>query len=146
MNFTTPQFWWIVALALAVAEYFIPGVFFIFPAIAAVVTAILATLGFSFVSLQLIVFTVLSAVLLFFMRPIWVKFATGNSPKIGIDALIGKEALVVEEIDKIKGRVKIGADVFPAKTMDGRTVAEGSFVTVKKFEGITCIVEVDYER
>ena len=146
MHFTTPQFWWIAALALAVAEYFIPGVFFIFPAIAAAITAVLATLGFNVISLQLIVFIVLSAVLLFFMRPIWMKFAMGNSPKIGIEALIGREALVVEEIDKIKGRVKIGADIFPAKTVDGRTVAEGSFVIIKKFEGITCIVEVNYER
>ncbi|MGL5255316.1 MAG: NfeD family protein [Brevinema sp.] len=146
MYFNTPQFWWFAAFALAVAEYFIPGVFFVFLALAAAITAVLATLGLSIISLQLIIFGILSVVLLFFMRPVWMKFAMGKSPKMGVDALIGKDALVVEEINKPKGRIKIGADSFPAKTINGERVAEGSFVIIKNFEGITCIVEVNHER
>lgn len=141
MYFTTPQFWWLTAAGLAIAEVFVPGTILIFLAASAACTAVLASIGMSIVSLQVAVFTALSAVFLFFMRPIWMRFAMGKDEKTGVDAMIGKEAKVIQTIDKGQGRVKMGADSFPARSEENRRIAEGSYVTVKRIEGITLIVD-----
>ena len=58
-----------------------------------------------------------------------------------IAALEGRPAVVTEQVDAHDGRVKIGGDVWSARTMDPTQVLEpGTHVTVVEIDGATAVV------
>ncbi len=57
------------------------------------------------------------------------------------EALEGKRALVTEQVDERDGRVKIGGDVWSARTLDpGEVIEAGAEVTVVQIDGATAVV------
>lgn len=144
-------FWWMVAVIFFVTEIFTSGAVLVFAGMSAVCVAVLDMLGVRGIFIQGVVFVVLSVVLTYYMRPFWMKILNNKDLKTGASALIGQEAHVTEDINHQKrtGRVKIGADEFPAKSSDDSVIYAGRFATVKKIQGITLIVsekEVRYEK
>jgi membrane protein implicated in regulation of membrane protease activity len=58
-----------------------------------------------------------------------------------VAALVGKQALVLEQVDGRGGRVKIGGEVWSARSYDGESVLEaGRTVAVLEIEGATALV------
>lgn len=104
--------WLVIALVLAVLELIAPGVFFLWLAIAAAVTA-----GLSFVtpelgwSLHLAVFAIL-AVIVTWAGKRYVKQNQTPSDNEMLNKrsqqLIGKEVILIDAIENGEGRVKIG--------------------------------------
>jgi membrane protein implicated in regulation of membrane protease activity len=90
-----------------------------------------------------VVFAVASVLLLFAVRP-----ALRRRLAKGIDqsvmhhkALVGATAVVLQQVDGHGGRVKIGGDVWSARSSDGREVIEpGRNVTVLDISGATALV------
>jgi membrane protein implicated in regulation of membrane protease activity len=90
-----------------------------------------------------VVFAVASVLLLFAVRP-----ALRRRLDRGIDhtvmhhnALVGTTALVVSRVDGHGGRVKIGGDLWSARSSDGHEVIEeGRRVTVMAISGATALV------
>jgi membrane protein implicated in regulation of membrane protease activity len=90
-----------------------------------------------------VVFAVASVLLLFAVRP-----ALRRRLDRGIDhsvmhhkALVGSTAVVVSRVDGHGGRVKIGGDLWSARSSDGHEVIEeGSKVTVMGISGATALV------
>ncbi len=133
--------WMIAAGVLAVGEMFTLG-FFAGPiAVAAVVAAIVALAGAP-VALQWIVFTAVSAASLLVLRPIARRhLRTPMSLRSGTAALVGAPAIVLERVDGRGGQVKIGGEIWSARSFDEDDVFEpGTRVEVFKIDGATALV------
>ena len=133
--------WMIAAGLLAVGEMFTLG-FFLGPvAIAAVLAAIVALAGGG-VALQWIVFIAVSAASLAVLRPIARRhLRTPMQLRSGTAALVGAPAIVLERVDGRGGQIKIGGEVWSARSFDEDQAFEpGARVEVLKIEGATALV------
>lgn len=93
--------------------------------------------------LQILVFLVTSIVLLIFTRPVAMKYFNKNRIKTNVESMAGKQGIVTEMVDNIKGMGKIVADgmEWTARSKDNGTIAEGSVVTILEIQGVKAIVE-----
>jgi membrane protein implicated in regulation of membrane protease activity len=133
--------WMVAAGVLAVGEMFTLG-FFLGPvAVAAVVAAIVALAGGG-VALQWIVFSAVAAASLLVLRPIARRhLRTPMQLRSGTAALIGSPALVMERVDGRGGQVKIGGEIWSARSFDEDQAFEpGTRVEVLKIDGATALV------
>jgi membrane protein implicated in regulation of membrane protease activity len=134
--------WVVVAVALAIGELLTPGLFFLGPlALGAAVAAIAAGLGAGFVG-STIVFIVVGLGSLLLLRPIARRHVRlPVLSRTGVDALVGRKALVTRTVDTHGGRVRIGGEEWSARAyLDGEVLEEGSTVDVVKIEGATALV------
>jgi membrane protein implicated in regulation of membrane protease activity len=133
--------WTIAAAALAIGEVCTPGLFFLGPlAVAAVAAALVAaatgTTGalFAFIAVSVLSIAVLRPLARRHLR-MPVLSRTGTA------ALVGKKALVLEQVDGFGGRVKIGGEEWSARAfLDGEALRAGEQVEVAQIEGATALV------
>ena len=133
--------WIVVAAALAAGEIFTLG-FFLGPvALAAGLAALIAAVGGGLV-FQLVAFIAGSLASLFLLRPIAVRhLRTPRALRTGTAALVGARGTVLERVDDLGGRVKIGGEVWTARAMfEGHVIEPGTRVEVGKIEGATALV------
>jgi len=143
-----PIHWLWVALTVffAVIEIFTLGLTTIWFAIAALVMVFLSFLHIPLV-FQVLIFLAISAVLLFFTRPIAVKKLKIGKVKTNVDSLAGKCALVTKKITEFdNGEVKINGIIWTARTEDGSTLTEGSKCEIVRIEGVHAIVKTYNEN
>lgn len=101
--------WLALAIILGIAEIFTVGFFVIFFALGALVAAATCFLTDSTI-IQTVVFVVASVLMVWLGRPVLKKnFKVGDKPahESNVGALIGAEALVLEEVDQYRGKVKV---------------------------------------
>lgn len=93
--------------------------------------------------LQIVWFLVISFVTLYFTRPLVKKYVNSRSQPTNADMVIGKEALVTEDIDNVEatGAVSVGGKVWTARSADGGRIKSGAVVSVLRIEGVKLIVE-----
>jgi membrane protein implicated in regulation of membrane protease activity len=134
--------WWVIAAGvLAVGEIATMG-FFLGPiAIAATLAAIVAVVGGGLAA-QWIVFIAGSLASLLVLRPIARRhLRTPAALRTGTAALVGSPAVVLERVDRDGGQVKIGGEVWSARSYDDDDAFEpGSRVEVMKIDGATALV------
>jgi membrane protein implicated in regulation of membrane protease activity len=95
------------------------------------------------VVLQLAGFIVVSALLLFVVRPLARRHLLERTPEQldGVAALIGRTARVTRPVDGHGGRIRMGADEWSARTQfRGETFPVGSTVRILQVEGATAVV------
>ena len=134
--------WAIVAVAFAIGEVLTPGLFWLGPiALAGLLAAIVAAIGLG-TGLQLVVFILASIASLGILRPIArAHLHMPHALRTGTAALVGARGLVLDRTDANGGRVKIGGEVWSARTFDETQVIEpGTQVEVVKIEGATALV------
>jgi membrane protein implicated in regulation of membrane protease activity len=134
--------WWMLAAGLlAVGEMFTLG-FFLGPVAIAAVTAAIIALAGGGVALQWIVFTAVAAASLLALRPIARRhLRTPMALRSGTAALVGSPAIVLERVDGRGGQVKIGGEIWSARSFDEDAAFEpGTRVEVLKIEGATALV------
>jgi len=134
--------WVVLAVALGIGELLTPGLFFLGPvALAAVVAAVVAALGGGGV-VATIVFLVGAVLSLAFLRPIARRHLRLPAlSRTGVDALVGRKALVTRRVDAHGGRVRIGGEEWSARAYLGdQVIAEGTTVDVIQIEGATALV------
>jgi len=134
-------YWMLAAGAFAAGEIFTLG-FFLGPiAIAATLAAIVALAGGG-VALQLIVFCVTAVASVGVLRPIARRhLRTPAQLRTGTAALVGARAVVIEQVTADAGCVKIGGEIWTARTYDEDAVLEpGTRVDVMKIDGATALV------
>ena len=133
--------WLVAAAALGVAEYFTLTLAFGLLAVAALVAAIVAGLG-GVVLLQVLAFAVTAAVGLLIVRPIARRQMTHPSlVREGSYALVGKKAVVIEEVTGAQGLIKLSGEVWSARALDeDHVIPAGTLVDVMEIEGATAIV------
>lgn len=89
-----------------------------------------------------LVFAAVSVLLLVAVRPV-AKRHMLNRPSVlmNTEALEGQPAVVTETVDGDDGRVKIGGDIWSARSVDPAQVLEpGTHVTVVEIDGATAVV------
>jgi membrane protein implicated in regulation of membrane protease activity len=110
-------------------------------AVGAVAGAVTAGLGGGVV-LQVVVFAAVSVALIAVVRPVATRHRS-QRPQLatGIDALKGKQAIVLERVDSSGGRIKLAGEVWSARSLDTtRAYDVGQEVDVVEIEGATAII------
>jgi membrane protein implicated in regulation of membrane protease activity len=133
--------WLILAALLAGGEVLTSG-FILGPlALAATLAALAALLGLGVV-FQLLAFIAAAVASVLLLRPIAVRHLRAPTRiRTGTAALVGARAVVLERVDDVGGRVKIGGEVWSARAfMDGQVIEPGARVEVAKIEGATALV------
>ena len=90
------------------------------------------------VPLQLLVFVVVSVGLLAVVRPVAKRHLVDRTPEQidGVQALVGRTAVVSERVDADAGQVRMGHDEWAARTqLDGEAYEVGTEVRVVMIEG-----------
>lgn len=134
--------WLIAFIVLLVIEIFTMGLTTIWFAGGALVALLLAALGAGVV-LQVVVFVIVSVVLLVVTRPIAMKFFNQEREKTNAESLIGKQALVLEEINTLHatGRVEVDGQEWSAKTEDPeQMIKKDQVVSIEGIQGVKLIV------
>ncbi len=138
-------FWLVLLIVCIVIELPTMGLTTIWFAGGALV-AILAALLHVPVFLQVILFLLVSLLLLFFTRPIAVKYFNKDRVKTNVESMVGRQAIVTSEIFNLQatGQVTVGGQEWSARSCDDQMrIPEGSVVTVVAIHGVKLIVKVD---
>ena len=134
-------FWLILAAVLGVAEILTATLAFGLLAAAAAVAAVTGAAGLG-LPFQLAAFAVAAGAGLGLVRPIAMRHI--KQPPLlrtGTSALVGRSALVLEEVTAQGGRVRIGGEVWSSRSYDeSQVIPVGSTVDVFQIEGATALV------
>ncbi|WP_418956283.1 NfeD family protein [Streptomyces tritici] len=134
--------WWLIgAVGLGIPLVLTTMPEFGMFAAGAVAGAITAALGFGVVA-QVLVFVVVSVALLAVVRPIAARHRDGR-PQLatGVDALKGRQAVVLERVDGNGGRIKLAGEIWSARALDGgQSFEPGQQVDVVEIDGATAVV------
>ena len=132
--------WLIVAAILAVIEALTLGLTCIWFAGGAVGASVAAMLGASPL-VQVIVFLAISVILIVVTRPIVKRRLNSRTEKTNVDAVIGQEGVVEEDIAPYRnGQVRAGGKVWTAASTGGE-IKRGAIVIIKDIRGVTLTVE-----
>ncbi|HEX4655239.1 MAG TPA: NfeD family protein [Mycobacteriales bacterium] len=133
--------WLIAAGALAAAEVLTLTLVLGMLSVAAVGSALIAALGAP-AAVQVAVFAGVAILLLAVVRPVARRHR--HMPvaiRTGTDALVGKRGTAVTEITTNGGQVRIGGEVWSARTYDERhVVPAGAPVDIAQIDGATAVV------
>ncbi len=135
--------WLLLAAIFIIIEIISLGLTTIWFAGGAFVAAIAALCGAG-LTIQIILFVVVAVVLLAFTRPWAVKHLDSKTEKTNAEALVGQNAVVIEQIDNLKetGRAKVGGMEWTARTKeDGVIIPEGYMAHIVAIQGVKLIVE-----
>lgn len=133
--------WLLVAAMLSAAEFFTLTFALGMLAGAALVAAVVAGLGGAWL-LQIAAFALAGAAGLLVVRPI-ARQHMSHPPLTseGSDALVGKRAVVIEDVTTDSGLIKLAGETWSARVLDGdQVIPAGSVVDVMEIEGATAIV------
>ncbi|ROP35339.1 MULTISPECIES: NfeD family protein [Saccharothrix] len=132
--------WLILGVVLVAAEILSGDVVLVMLGLAAFGAAGAAALGAD-VLLSGIVFGLVSLGLVLGARPaIKRRMALGQGHRSGVEALVGSTAVVVSTVDGHGGRVRIGGEVWSARSLDRERIEPGAEVTVVEISGATAVV------
>ena len=89
-----------------------------------------------------LVFLIVSVLLLVLVRPaVRRRLTPASGPQMGIQALEGKNALVLDRVARDNGQVKLDGQVWTARPFnDGDVYEPGESVTVMHIDGATAVV------
>ena len=135
--------WLAATIVLLIVEGMVPGlvsIWFAFGALAAMISAMLRAP----VWLQILWFVLVSVLSLVLTRPLAKKYVNANTTPTNADMAIGRDCVVTEEIDNVRGTgaVSVGGKIWTARMAapDGRA-EKGETLTVLRIEGVKLIVE-----
>lgn len=136
------QFWIILAGIFFIIEMATIGFLVFWFGIGALL-AMIVSLFTTNIAIQTAVFVFSSTLLLFFTRPFVNKFSPKDDLQTNAYSIIGKKGIVIKSIDPIagKGQVKIGTEVWSAKSADDRKIEKGLEVEVLEIDGVKAVVK-----
>ncbi|MBQ6214362.1 MAG: NfeD family protein [Oscillospiraceae bacterium] len=140
----SPWVWWLGVLVIClIVEGAVPGLVSIWFAFGALVALLISLLNAP-LWLQVTAFIVVSLAALFLTRPLVKKYVNGRTQPTNADMLIGREAIVTEDIDNVlgTGAVKASGREWTARSESDNTgYRKGTMVHVVRIEGVKLIVK-----
>ena len=136
--------WLLLLIAMIVVELITMGLTTIWFAGGTIIAIILAIFHVP-LAIQIVAFLIVSIVLLIFTRPVAVKYFNHDRLKTNIESMIGRQAVVISEIDNLNGigQIQVGGQEWSARTMeDGQIIPVGEVVVIKAVSGVKLIVEL----
>lgn len=94
-------------------------------------------------TLEIVLFLVISLILLFFTRPFVMKYFNPKRIKTNYEGVIGKNALVTITIDNMsaEGQVMVDGQEWSAKSVNGNVIKKGTKVVIQNVVGVKVIVQ-----
>ena len=138
-----PTMWLVLMVILLVIEGMIPGLVSIWFALGSM-GAFFAALAGAPLWLQTVVFISVSTLALLITRPLARKYINTTAQPTNADQVIGKEAIVSEEINNIlgTGAVMVDGKVWTARAShDELTFDEGELAVVQEIRGVKLILQ-----
>ena len=136
-----PLIWLGILALLLVVEAITAGLTTIWFAGGALVAAIACYAGAN-LTVQILLFLCVSLVLLIFTRPLAMKYFNKETIQTNANSLIGKKAVVIQEIDNL---VRINDIEWTARSADDEKIGEGTVVTIEEIRGVKLIVKQNKE-
>lgn len=139
--------WLVLAGVLFVGEMLTAGFLLLWFAIGAV-AAMLVSFITSNLFIQILVFVIVSVILLIFTKPLLNKYTKNDTTITNSKTIIGKTAIVTEEISSLKGtgQVKVSGEIWSAKTIETNIVIpKGSEVEIIGIDGVKACVASNYK-
>lgn len=137
---------WMVILIISIAvEALTLGLTSIWFAGGALV-AVFASVLHAPVVLQVVLFFTVSLLMLFFTRPVAVKYFNKDRVKTNAEGMIGSRAIVTGEIDNLQstGRATAGGLEWSARSAEpNKKIPMGTVVTIVAIDGVKLIVKPD---
>jgi membrane protein implicated in regulation of membrane protease activity len=135
------QAWLVASLLLAGAEVATLDLTLLMMAVGALAGSGAAAAGLN-VYVQVLVAAIVAVSLLAFVRPsVARRLHAGPTVRTGPAALIGGTGLVLERVTEHAGRIKLGGEVWSARSLDESVDIEpGSKVSVAEIDGATAVV------
>ncbi len=134
--------WLIVAAVLGVAELLTMTFAFGLIAVAAVVAAVVGAFHID-LALQLAAFVAAAGAGLGFVRPVAIRhLKQPPALRSGVAALVGRSAIVLEEVNEHSGRVRIDGEEWSSRPYldDSLVIPVGTKVDVMQIKGATALV------
>ena len=128
------QFWIIASGIFFVAEIFTAGFLVFWLGVAALI-AMISSFITSNIIIQTAIFVIFSVILLFATRPFVNKFVNTKTIPTNAFSIIGKTALVVQQI-------KINGEVWSAISENGQIIPKDSEVKITSISGVKAIVSL----
>ncbi|MBO4375022.1 MAG: NfeD family protein [Lachnospiraceae bacterium] len=135
--------WLVVLIAMLIVEASTVSLTSLWFAAGALAALIAALLGAPF-WLQVVLFLVAALALLLLIRPISVRYFGKMGIRTNVESLIGKDAVVTEDIDNVagKGEATVDGVVWTArmKEKEGKC-SKGSICNIDSIEGVKLILK-----
>lgn len=135
--------WLALLVILVVVELITMGLTTIWFAGGALAAALISIPGTP-LALQILIFLIVSAVLLYFTRPVAVKYFNRDRIRTNVESMVGRQAIVISEINNLEGigQVNTGGMEWSARSSYHNVVLPvGAVVTVLGVDGVKLIVE-----
>lgn len=138
-------FWLALLILCIVVELLTMGlttIWFAGGALAAILSALLQAPVF----VQVILFLAVSLLMLFFTRPVAVKYFNKDRVKTNVESMVGRQAIVTGEIANVQGmgQVTVGGLEWSARSLDDQVkIPVGTVVKVVAIHGVKLIVKAE---
>lgn len=135
--------WLVILVILVVIELITMGLTTIWFAGGALAAALISIPGTP-LALQILIFLIVSGLLLYFTRPVAVKYFNRDRIRTNVESMIGRQAIVISEINNLEGigQVNTGGMEWSARSSYHNVVLPaGTVVTVLGVDGVKLIVE-----
>jgi membrane protein implicated in regulation of membrane protease activity len=130
--------WLILCGVFLLIEIFTVSFLMFWPGIGAIFAFIASVLGAS-VSVQIAIFAISTTLMIVFMKPLVKKLFKTRDVPMNSDAIIGKNGIVIKEVDNIKskGQVKVNGELWSAINLeDNEKIETGATIIVEDVEGV----------
>ncbi len=136
------QIWLIAAGIFFVGEIFTAG-FLIFWLGFGALLAMVVSFFTSNIIIQMAVFVISSGIFILATKPLINKFAKKDVVPTNVYSIIGKPAIVIEDInwETGTGQIKVEGEVWSAKTNDSVIIPKGSEVEIESIDGVKAFVK-----
>lgn len=136
------QIWLIASGIFFICEIITVGFLVFWLGVGALI-AMLVSFFTSNIIVQMSVFVISSGLLIFATRPLVNKISKKDVVPTNVYSLIGKKAVVTEDIDWVtgKGQIKFEGEVWSAKSKEQINIPAGSEVEIVSIEGVKAFVK-----
>lgn len=139
---STSLFWLAAMVVFFIIEAAVPGlvsIWFGIGALAALISALLKAPLW----LQFVWFIVVSLATLILTRPLAKKYVNDNAMPTNADMVIGRDCVITETIDNLKGEGAASVDgkIWTARSEGGEIIEKGQNAEILRIEGVKLIVK-----
>jgi len=136
------QFWLIVAGVFLILEIFTMGFLVFWLSIGSILAMLISFITNSII-IQTTVFVLSSGILIFATKPFVKKFTEKDTTKTNVYSLVGKKAVVIEDIDWATGtgQIKFDGQIWSARTTEQVNIPKGTEVEIESIEGVKAFVK-----
>ncbi|MCD8085853.1 MAG: NfeD family protein [Clostridiales bacterium] len=135
--------WLVLLVAFSAAEAVTVGLVSLWFAVGSL-CALLLSLFIENIWAEIGVFLLVSVATLLLLRPLANRyFSAKDMKRTNLDLVVGSDGVVLEEIDNLfaRGQVKVGGQIWSARSQSGELIPADTVVTVLRIEGVKVFVQ-----